>query len=97
MANALPGETNGSIQLKGNVTLSPFENTLVYRIYDDQWSVLAEGPLQVVSEVLGGPGTFDTTIDLSALSPGTVRLELLDLSAEDGSMLAMDSIALTIP
>lgn len=85
----------GSVQVKGQVTVAPFENTLVYRISDDKAGVLAEGPIQVVSAELGGPGTFDTTIDVSTLPAGkTVYLAVFDLSAADGSPLALVSVEL---
>lgn len=87
----------GSIQLQGSVTIAPFENNLVYRLYDQQGSLLAEGPLNVDAANPGDPGTFDAPLDLSALPAGLpVRLEVLDLSPADGSTLAMDSVELII-
>jgi hypothetical protein len=93
-----PGEqVSGSIQLQGSVTIAPFENNLVYRIYDQQGNVLAEGPVTVNAKDLGAPGRFDAPIDISKIPTGMlVRLELLDLSAEDGSPLAMDSVELLV-
>lgn len=88
---------SGSVPLQGSVTIAPFENNLVYRIIDQQGNKLAEGPVMVKADGLGGPGTFNTTIDLSKIPPGLlVRLELVDQSAADGSTLAMDSVELMI-
>jgi len=94
-ANA--AQVSGSVEVKGNVTIAPFENNLVYRIYDGTGKKWAEGPIQVKSAEMGGPGAFDTTIDISSIPPGLIiRLEILDLSAADGSTMAMDSVELVV-
>jgi hypothetical protein len=90
-------QVSGSVEVKGNVTIAPFENNLVYRIFDGTGKKWAEGPIQVKAAEMGGPGTFDTTIDISSIPPGIlIRLEVLDLSAADGSTLAMDSVELLV-
>ena len=94
-ANA--AQVSGSVEVKGNVTISPFENNLVYRIYDGTGKKWAESFIQVKSAEMGGPGAFDTTIDISNIPPGPIiRLEILDLSAADGSTMAMDSVELLV-
>jgi len=86
-----------SVPLKGNVTVAPFENNLVYRIYDLGGVELAVGSVTVNANELGGPGTFDTQISLgNILSGALIRIELQDLSVEDGSLLAMDSVELVV-
>ncbi len=91
-------QVSGALPVKGNVTVSPFENNLVYRIFDRAGNLLAEGPIMVNSDGAGGPGDFDAPVDISAIRPGTpFRLELHDLSAADGSTLAMDSVDLITP
>jgi hypothetical protein len=89
---------NGSsVRLIGTITLSPLENTLIYRIYDQAGSLLTAGPMMVTADVIGGPGTFDETVNLSAIKPGTnIRIEISDLSTADSSLLAMDSVLLTV-
>ncbi len=90
-------QVSGSVQVTGNVTIGPFENNLVYTIYDAMGKELARGPFPVSSDGLGGPGTFDHTIDLSQIPPGLIiRIMLSDLSAADGSMLAMDSVEVLV-
>ena len=84
-----------SVNIKGAVTIAPFENTLVYRVYDELNTRLAEGSLQVNSAGPGATGTFEGNIDLSSAGSGLkIRVEVLDLSAADGSILAMDSVNL---
>ncbi len=90
-------DVSGSVQVKGTVTISPFENNLVYAIYNEKGEDLIRGPFPVQSEDLGGPGTFDNPIDLGDIPIGSViRLELSELSMADGSLLAMDSVGLKV-
>ncbi len=87
----------GSAQLAGTVTISPFENNLAYKIYGPGGAVLAEGSFLVDSAGMGTPGIFNVTISLAGIPAGTaVRLEVSDLSAADGSLLAMDSVGLQV-
>ncbi len=86
-----------SIPLKGSVAIAPFENTLIYRIYDLGGVELAIGSITVTAADVGAPGAFDQTISLgNILSGAVIRLEVQDVSAEDGSLLAMDSVELVV-
>ena len=86
-------EVSGSAQVTGSFTISPFENTLAYRVYDAAGTEVAAGPITVSAAEMGGPGTFDATIDLSAIAAGTpIRIAIQDISAADGSIMAMDSV-----
>lgn len=86
-------EVSGSAQVAGSFTISPFENTLAYRVYDAAGTEMAAGPITVTAPEMGGPGTFDATIDLSAIPAGTpIRIAIQDISAADGSIMAMDSV-----
>jgi hypothetical protein len=90
-------EVSGTVQVVGTVTISPFENNLVIIINDSQGNEISRGPFMVNSDGIGGPGTFDNPVDLSAISPGsTIRLSLSELSMADGSLLTMDSVELKI-
>jgi hypothetical protein len=86
-----------SVPLKGNVAIAPFENNLAYRIYDVSGIELSAGPIAVKAPDLGAPGTFDAVIPLgSILSGAVIRIEVQDISAADGSLLAMDSVELVV-
>lgn len=84
--------------LNGSVTISPFENTLACRIYLPDGTLVNESPQMVDSgQEMGGPGTFSRNIDLSnAGITGPVIIQFLDLSAADGSTIAMTSILLNV-
>ncbi len=90
-------EASGSVQVQGTFTISPFENTLTYRLLDEQGAQVSAGPIAAKSDGLGGPGTFDGAIDLAGLPAGsTVRVQIVDVSAADGSTLALDSVPVTL-
>ena len=90
-------EVFSSVPIKGSVAIAPFENNLVYRIYDVSGIELAAGPIAVTAADLGAPGTFDAVIPLGSVLSGTViHIEVQDLSAADGSLLAMDSVELVV-
>ncbi len=91
------GEAFSSVQVKGSFAISPFENTFAYRIYDVGGVELSAGSFTVTVTDLGAPGTFDTMINIGGLLSGSVvRLEIQDISAKDGSLLAMDSVELVV-
>jgi hypothetical protein len=88
---------SGSVGVTGDVTIAPFENNLVYVLYDPSEIELARGPVAVNAPDLGAPGTFDVTIDLSGIPTGTpLRVAIQDTSAEDGSIMAMDSVGVVV-
>lgn len=86
----------GSVEVKGSLTGAPFENTLTVHVYDDTGKELMTGSIPA-SIASGQAGSFNSTIDLSAVPADTgVLLEVSDVSAADGSTLAMDSVELVI-
>jgi hypothetical protein len=85
------------VQVSGTVSIAPFENNLSYIIYDQAGSQLAAGPVAVTAPDLGAPGTFNETIALNDIPAGTtVYLEVQDVSAADGSLLALDAVKLLV-
>lgn len=90
-------QVSGIIRLKGNITISPFENNLIYRVYDLGGVELSVGPINVESIGLGAPGTFEKAIDPgNILTNTTVRITVEDVNVKDGSLFAMDSVVLQI-
>jgi hypothetical protein len=88
---------NNPFSITGKVTIAPFENNLVYHVYDMNLKELQVGPLMVDAPDMGAPGTFTLTLDLSATGyTGPIFVTISDLSAADGSILAMDSIILVL-
>jgi len=90
-------EVNSSVQMRGSVAIAPFENNLTYRVYSTGDVELAAGSITVKADGLGGPGTFDAIIALGRILSGAViRIEIQDISVEDDSLLAMDSVELVV-
>ena len=90
-------EASGSVQVSGTVSIAPFENNLTYFIYDEAGNQFAAGPVMVTAPDFGAPGTFNETFTLEGIPPGTtIYLEIQDISAADGSWLAMDAVKLVI-
>jgi immunoglobulin-like protein involved in spore germination len=86
-----------SVPVKGKVAIAPFENNLAYRIYDVSGIELSAGPITVSAATPGGAGAFDALIPLgNVLSGALIKIEVQDLNAKDGSMLAMDSVELVV-
>lgn len=90
-------EASGAVGISGSFTIGPFENTLVYHVYDRDSKELAAGPLTVDSDGLGAPGAFTLTIDLAALNyAGPLLVTISENSMADGSLLALDSVLLEV-
>jgi hypothetical protein len=89
-------EVNGSLVISGKVTIAPFENNLSFRAYNEQGNELTSGPVTVSAAEMGGPGTFSFTLDLATLPLGRLYIELSDLSAADGSILALDTVMVIV-
>jgi hypothetical protein len=88
-------EVTEFVQISGAVSIAPFENNLSYFIYDEAGNQLVAGSVMVTAPDFGAPGTFSELIPLAGISAGTpFYLEIQDISAADGSWLAMDSVKL---
>ena len=81
----------------GDIPISPFENTLAYRIYLPDGTKVNESSLMVSSAGMGTPGTFSQDINLTmARITGPVIIQFVDESAADGSTLAMGSVLVIV-
>jgi len=90
-------QVSGIIRLFGDVSIAPFENNLVYRVYDLGGVELSAGPVNVDAADPGAPGTFEKAVDLgSIITNTTVRIEVQDINMADGSLFAMDSVMLVV-
>lgn len=90
-------ESTGAIQLTGSISIAPFENNLSYFIFDEAGSQLAAGPVAVTAPDFGAPGTFDQSVSLAGIPTGTtVYIEIQDISAADGTTLALAAVKLLV-
>jgi hypothetical protein len=89
-------ETN-PFTVSGSETVMPFESTLVYRIYKIDGTQVNEGSL-MATQGTGTTANFTQTFNLSSAGiTDWVILQFLDLSAADGSTIAMGSVILKAP
>jgi hypothetical protein len=91
-------ELSGPFTLSGSVTIAPFENNLSYKVFlQGATEPIIQAGTMVNAAEMGGPGTFSLPINLTESGVhGNVRIEISDLSAADGSYLAVDTLFLTI-
>jgi hypothetical protein len=72
-------EVDSSVEMKGNMPIGPFENTLGYFITDASGKRLVSGSFMVSTADVGAPATFDATIDLAGIASGTIiRVSLFE-------------------
>jgi hypothetical protein len=91
-------EASFPLTVIGSTTIGPFENTLGYNVYAQNNSLVSSGSVMTDSPNPGDPGNFELTIDLSASGlTGLVRIEIVEYSMADGSVLALDSVLIGIP
>lgn len=91
-------EISGPFVIKGTVSISPFENTLSYKVFQqDSKEPVDQAGFTISADGLGGPGTFELPLDLSANAyKGPVRIEISDVSPADGSSLAVYTLYLVL-
>lgn len=83
-------------ELRGSTQQYPFNGSLIYRVLDVNGNQVGRGPFEVVGKV-GNPATFvipATYEQVSADGPGTI--EIAEISAADGTIIAIDSIGVML-
>ncbi len=90
-------EVSGTVVIKGSMPIAPFENTLKYTIYDESGAVLDEGAFMVTAADMGAPATFENTLTLPAVTPGThLRIELKEVSMANDSTVCLNSVEVVV-
>ena len=83
--------------VNGNVTVLPFENTLAYHIYLTDGTKVNDSSLTVTPSI-GITGTFSREFNLSSAGiTDWVIIQFVDVSAADGSTIALGSAILKAP
>lgn len=88
-------ELTNPFEIRGTTRQYPFRGSLVYRVLDAEGNQVGRGPFEVVGRV-GGEATFTVagTYDVPTAGPGTV--EVAEISASDGTLIAIDSVAVNL-
>ena len=79
------------LEVRGSVSVSPFESTLRWRVYDAAGQVVGQGPIMVDAE-MGQPGNFADQIAFTVSAGGPGRVEIAEMSAKDGSVVVSASV-----
>ena len=91
-----PGQSlNAPFELRGRTSQYPFRGELIYRVLDAEGKQVGRGPFAVMG-VLGNPATFVVagSYDVESAGPGTI--EVAEVSTADGTIIAIDSIAVQL-
>ena len=77
--------------LSGTVSQMPFEKTLNYRIYDETDKLIMVSYIMVDGEY-GESGTFKVEIPFGEEAAGSYTIEVVDISAATGEVIASDQV-----
>ncbi len=90
-------EVSESFALVGTMPIGPFENNLSLLISAPLSGQLLHEGFMVQAEDMGAPATFNNLIQVPEVPPGTVLLVTLrEISMEDGSPIAIDSVRVIV-
>ena len=89
----LSGATVGAdIEVRGRISVMPFEKNLSYRIYNEAGTVVGASYITVEGDY-DGPGTFAESIAITGTTaPGILRIEVGEGSVVDGSLIVSTSV-----
>ena len=89
----LSGATVGAdIEVRGRISVMPFEKNLSYRIYNQAGTIVGEGAM-LLEGAFDGPGTFAESIAVTGTTaPGPLRIEVAEESVVDGSLIVSTSV-----
>lgn len=88
-------EVTSPAQVSGVTAKTPFENTLVYRVYNGQGLIISEGPIAVKGD-LGGPGAFTASMPFTVTQREAGRIEVIDIDAASGQPVATAAVSVTL-
>lgn len=81
-----------SVEVRGWISMAPFENNLTYRVYSEGGVVIDRSWIMVEGD-LGEPGTFAKSITLAnTLAAGPIRIEVRDVNEADGSLFTSTTV-----
>jgi hypothetical protein len=82
-------------ELRGSTVQYPFRGNLIYRILDANGNQVGRGPFEVVGQ-LGASATFALPASYSVPADGPGTIEVAEISAADGAIIAIDSIGVML-
>ncbi len=94
-APALNDEVTSPVDVSGVASKTPFENNLMYRIFNADNLIIAEGPVNVIGE-LGQPGTFAASLAFTVTQRTSGRIEVIDIDTATGKAFATAAVSVTL-
>lgn len=92
----LSGESlTNPFELRGSTSQYPFRGRLVYRVLDAEGNQVGRAPFEVVG-TLGSPSTFAIPGSYRVASDGPGTVEVAEVSAADGTIIAIDSVGVIL-
>ncbi len=88
-------ELNNPFELRGSTSQYPFRGRLIYRVLDAEGNQVGRSPFEVVGR-LGNPSTFAVPGNYNVDNSGPGTVEVAEISASDGTIIAIDSVAVTL-
>jgi pimeloyl-ACP methyl ester carboxylesterase len=88
-------EVTSPVEVAGTVARTPFENNLVYHIYNSGNLIISEGPVNVLGD-MGAPGSFVVQAPFTVTQREAGRIEVLDINVADGSIVASAAVSVTL-
>ncbi len=88
-------ELTDPFELRGTTSQYPFRGSLIYRVLDAEGNQVGRGPFEVVGRV-GSSANFGVAARYEVTESGPGTVEVAEISAADGSLLAIDSVAVTL-
>ncbi len=82
-------------ELRGTTSQYPFRGRLIYRVLDVNGNQVGRSPFEVVGQ-LGNPATFALPAGYSAATDGPGTVEVAEVSAADGTIITIDSVAVQL-
>lgn len=82
-----------TLNITGNARV--FENAVSYRVKDASGAIIATGNMMANAPDIGQYGPYTATVNLSAIPPQLITLEVYWASAKDGSDADLVSLTLT--
>jgi hypothetical protein len=84
------------IAISGAVSAVPPTGILNFRLFGADGSLLAQGAF-AAQGTAGAPGTFTGSVPYTQATQSVGRIEVLELNASDGSILAIASVQVILP
>lgn len=86
---------NNPFELRGTTSQYPFRGSLLYRVLDAQGNQVGRAPFEVAGQV-GNPATFAVAATYMVNESGSGTVEVAEVSATDGTIIAIDSVAVQL-